>query len=225
MPALLDSLAAKSSSSMWEPDEVSAYRRAIRDLFSGDQDRLTIPAVIDDAAGVAPRDTVVVVDAGFGKPLMSYLWPSAAPNSYASSHGLSTMGYALPAANALKATFPDRTILGFMGDGSLHMRATEIGVAADLGLAPVYVCWVDGGLTQIEIKQRRRGLRPVGTSLPPRSSEGIADAFGGVGYDVTSREEFRAAFRESLARADRPSLIGARVDNRDRDRWFEALRG
>ena len=135
------------------------------------------------------------------------------------------MGYALPAGTALSLARPNENVVAFMGDGSLHMRASELGVAVDQGVAPVFVVWVDGSLAQIEIKQRRRNLAAVGVSLPVRSCQKIAEAFDAVGHDVDNVADFRSALAEALARSDLPTLIGARVDSADRERWFDALRG
>src|SRR4029453_10611636 len=98
-----------------------------------------IPSALRMARSLLPTDALVAVDAGFGKPLSSYLWSAAAPHQYFTAHGLSTMGYAIPAANALALMFPDRRVVGFMGDGSLLMRASEMTVAVEHGVAPIYV--------------------------------------------------------------------------------------
>jgi acetolactate synthase-1/2/3 large subunit len=111
-----------------------------------------------------------------------------------------------------------------MGDGSLLMRASEMTVAVEHGLAPIYVAWMDRSLTQIEIKQRRQELRPVGVRLPEVSCAKIAEAFGGVGIDVLSASDFATAFSSAL-RSRAPTLIGAQVDQSRRAEWFDLLRG
>jgi acetolactate synthase-1/2/3 large subunit len=111
-----------------------------------------------------------------------------------------------------------------MGDGSLLMRASEISVAAEQGVAPIYVAWMDGALAQIETKQVRQNLRPVGARVPDVSCAKIADAFGGIGVDVSTLDDFSRALRHGL-RAGRPTLIGARVDQSCRAEWYELLRG
>jgi acetolactate synthase-1/2/3 large subunit len=143
---------------------------------------------------------------------------------YFTAHGLSTMGFALPAANALQLAHPKRRVVGFMGDGSLLMRASEIGVAAQHGIAPIYVAWMDESLSQIEVKQVRQHLQPVGARLPRTSCAKVADAFGGVGVDVETLDEFRQALGEAQ-HAQLPTLIGARVDQTWRPEWYELLRG
>jgi acetolactate synthase-1/2/3 large subunit len=211
--------------STWSAADLENYRTWVRRALRVD-DRLTftIPTALRAAREILPAESLVAVDAGFGKPITSYLWSSPATNRYFTAHGLSTMGYALPAANALQLAFPRHTVVGFMGDGSLLMRASEIGVAAQHGIAPIYVAWMDQTLGQIEIKQARQGLRGVGTALPRTSCARVAEAFGGVGADVESIAEFRVALQKALA-AKRPTLIGARVDQTRRPEWYELLRG
>jgi acetolactate synthase-1/2/3 large subunit len=220
----LGALAGVGSASGWTTAEVAEYRATFARPFHLDDGAFTIPAALRLARSLLPPETRVAVDAGFGKPLTSYLWSSPEPNHYFTAHGLSTMGYALPAANALCLTYPDQRVVAFMGDGSLLMRASEISVAAEHELAPIYVAWVDGALAQIETKQLRQGLRPVGARLPRISSAKVADAFGGCGVDVDTLDGFARALTDAQG-SGRPTLIGARVDQSFRGEWYELLRG
>jgi acetolactate synthase-1/2/3 large subunit len=220
----LEAMARVGSASEWSAEEITAYRSSFVRVFHLDDGRFTIPSALRLARSLLPPETRVAVDAGFGKPLASYLWSAAAPNQYVSAHGLSTMGYALPAANALALMDPRQPVLGLMGDGSLLMRASEISVAAEQGVAPVYVAWVDGALAQIETKQMRQSLRSIGARLPDVSCAKMADAFGGVGVDVSSLKDFSRALTDGLS-ARVPTLIGARVDQSCRGEWYELLRG
>jgi acetolactate synthase I/II/III large subunit len=224
--AIVNALASAGpfGASAWQEADVSAYHDSLERQFPSSGDKLTIPSAIADARSILPPETLIAVDAGFGKPLNSFLWPAYEPNSCFSSQGLSTMGYALPAANALKLMHPERPVVGFMGDGSLLMRATEIGTAAELGIAPIYVTWVDATLSQIEIKQRRQGLRTVGVTFRAPQCAKIADAFGGRGWDVDTRAGFHDALCEAVS-SSVPCLIGARIDQTSKDEWFELIRG
>lgn len=224
---LLERLVAGEAAgeSRWTAHDVQDYRDAVRGLLQdGLGSRLTLGSAIGRARATLPRDASIVVDAGFSKVLLALLWDSTEPGTYFASHGLSTMGYAIPATNAVKLVEPHRVTVGFMGDGSLLMRASEIGVATALGISPIYVAWVDGRLTQIALKQERAGLSTVGVQLPPSSCERIAGAFGADGYDVHSTTEFEHALQRAMA-ADRPSLIGVHVDTSSVSSLFEALRG
>lgn len=222
--AIVDALAAHGSGSEWTAADVATYRDGIERTFCLQEASFTIPAALRLARHILPADTRVAVDAGFGKPLASYVWNAARPNTYFTAHGLSTMGYALPAATALKLAAPEQPAVAFMGDGSLLMRASELSVAAEQGVAPIWIVWSDGALAQIETKQLRQSLKPVGARLPRVECTRIAAAFGVDGVDVSTLGEFEDALREALANG-RPTLIGARVDQRRRGEWYELLRG
>jgi thiamine pyrophosphate-dependent acetolactate synthase large subunit-like protein len=134
------------------------------------------------------------------------------------------MGYAVPAANALQLRDRRATVAAFLGDGSLLMRMGEIGVAVEHELPCTYVVWMDGALSQIQVKQRRQHLREVGTRLPAYSGAAIAEALGADGCDVSTVTELESAL-QSAATLRRPTLIGAHVSQEHKADWFELLRG
>jgi acetolactate synthase-1/2/3 large subunit len=222
--AILATLACDGGASAWGTLDVRRYRASVEQPFHLDSQAFTIPAALRLARSQLPAETLVAVDAGFGKPLASYLWSAPAPNRYFSAHGLSTMGYALPAANALQLAQPQVPVVGFMGDGSLLMRASELSVAAEHGIAPIYVAWMDGALAQIETKQLRQGMLATGARLPQLQCARIADAFGATGVDVHTLADFTQALQAGLT-SRRPTLIGAHVDQSHRAEWYELLRG
>ena len=222
--ALLEALTSEACPSRWTPGDVAAYRESVEATFVGDDGAFTIPQALRLARSLLSPETLVAVDAGFGKPITSYLWSAPLPNQYFTAHGLSTMGYALPAANALQLAYPEVPVVAFMGDGSLLMRASELSVAAEHGIAPIWVAWMDRALAQIETKQLRQGLKPVGARLPAVSCARIAEAFGVCGVDVDSVTDFGAAVEGAMGRKQ-ATLIGARVDQSRRAEWYELLRG
>jgi acetolactate synthase-1/2/3 large subunit len=191
VPALLEALCRRARASAWEAQDVAAYRAHLAQLFSPtptpEAASLTIPAALAEARAILPPETIVTVDAGFGKPLASYLWSACEPKTYFTSHGLSTMGYAIPAANAVQLVHPQRPVLGLMGDGSLLMRASEIGVAAGRRASASAV------LREDRRRVRRRRLGCPDARRLPRSARSRA------------RLEAAGAHR----RASRP--VGARV--------------
>ena len=135
------------------------------------------------------------------------------------------MGYALPGANALCLAFPGETGGGRVNRRRLAADArSEISVAAEHAVAPIYVAWMDGALAQIETKQLRQSLRPVGARLPQISSAKVADAFRRL---RRGRRHARRLRPRPDRRAGGPvtALIGVRVDQSCRAEWYELLRG
>jgi acetolactate synthase I/II/III large subunit len=224
--AVLRDLTAHSagSASVWTPQDVRDYRNTLRaSLVPADAPTFSVAHAVAAALDAWPQDGYLVADAGFGKPLVAMLSDPALPDHYLASNALSTMGYAIPATVAARRAV-DGPILTFLGDGSLLMRATELMVAPTDTTPSVLVALMDRSLTQIEVKQERRGLAPVGAALPPVWCAKLADAFGIDGMDVTDADELRAAVAKGL-RGDRPLLIGAHIDPAPSRDLFDLLRG
>jgi acetolactate synthase-1/2/3 large subunit len=223
---VLGALRGGGGRSVWTPEDVARHRAWVRETLLGDTgpDRLTQAAAVAHLSDRLPAETLVAVDAGFGKPLTSLLWESRSHPAYFASHGLSTMGFAIPAGNALQLTRPDRPVLALLGDGSLLMRAAEIGVASELGLAPIFLVWLEGRMGQIAVKQERLGLAEVGADFQVPRLQALADAFGARGVEVDSLTGLDAAVDGALA-ASQPTVIGVHYDQSERRRIFELLRG
>jgi acetolactate synthase-1/2/3 large subunit len=115
-------------------------------------------------------------------------------------------------------------VLGFMGDGSMLMRATELVVTRYMKNKPVSVVIMDKSLSQIEIKQERRGLNEIGIDLPALSCEVIAKGFGCEGVDVYDTESLSKAVADAF-KSGKATLIGAHVDGSDSRRLFDIMRG
>jgi acetolactate synthase I/II/III large subunit len=222
----LISAAPARPGSAWTSDDVSAYRRMVHETLldaPADEEGLSVPIVIEEAVAAASDDAVLVADAGFSKPIITHLFHPIQRGSFYASNGLSTMGFAIPAAMAL-ARAGTRPVLAFMGDGSFLMRATELAMLPRSDRSPVFVVIVDGSLTQIHVKQERGGLDEVGVALPPVSCERYGAALGIPGVDVASRDDLSTALKGAWADGN-PLLIGAHVSGASTRRLFEALRG
>lgn len=211
------------TSSEWDPNAVAEYRRFVRSsLLEGNGSALAVPNAVDSALSAAPTESRIVADAGFSKPIVALLSEPRGPGRYVVSNGLSTMGFAIPAALAA-ARASDIPVLAFLGDGSLLMRAAELALANDLRSPVALVAIMDGALSQIAIKQERLHLETVGVALPDISCARLAEALGTTGVDARTSDEVRQAVSSALSRRG-VSLIGVHVDPRASRRVFEILR-
>ncbi len=161
-----------------------------------------------------PRDAILTVDTGAHKLLAGQVWPSYEPLTYLVSHGLSTMGYALPAAMAAKLEHPDRTVIALTGDGGLAMVLAELETAARLRLPIVIIVLSDRSLYLIRLHQERKGVAPGGVDFGPIDYAGIAAGFGAQGFRAITWGEFEAALAAALA-ADCPALVEVPIDPTD----------
>ena len=168
-------------------------------------------AVIDSCRRILPPDTLASADSGAHRILLSQMWQCPAPRSLMQSSAFCTMGCAVPLAIGAKLAAPERPVVSFSGDAGFLMVAGELATAAELGLAPIFVVFVDASLALIEKKQRERQLAKTGVDFARHDFAAIGRAFGGAGVTVQSRAGLEDALRAALA-ADTFTVIAAEID-------------
>ena len=212
--AILESAtAAWQGAAKWEPAEIRRHREALRAAYYAGRvkGRLNPTDVVDAVREALPRETIATTDVGSHKLLVGQGWTAYQPRSVLMTNGLSSMGYALPAAIAAKLLHPERPVACFVGDGGLAMVQGELRLASSLGLDPLVVVFCDGSLNRIEIKQANRKYPSWGTLIDETDLAQLAPAMGCEGAMVDSA----AALHKLLAGArpkDRPLVVGARID-------------
>lgn len=167
--------------------------------------------VIDECQDVLPANTLLSADSGAHRILLSQMWSCSEPRQLVQSSGLCTMGCAVPLAIGRKFAQPDRTVVSFSGDAGFLMVAGELATAYEMGIAPIFVVFVDASLALIELKQRQRQLPNTGVDFAHHDFAAMGRAFGGYGHRVTNRGELRAALSQAMS-ADRFTVIAAEIE-------------
>ena len=78
---------------------------------------------------------VIVADVGQHQMVAARYYQFRNPDSYITSGGLGTMGFALPAAMGAKVGDPSREVIAIIGDGSFQMTLQELGTIRQEKLA------------------------------------------------------------------------------------------
>jgi acetolactate synthase-1/2/3 large subunit len=205
----------------WRAQDVAAFRERLAAFLAPgapESDTGFLPSqVIRRLRQLAPPDTLLALDTGAHKLLVGQLWPCSQPQTFFVSHGLSTMGVALPAAIALKLEHPDRPVIAVTGDGGLAMVLGELETAWRLRLPVVVLVMCDQALHLIRIHQERKGFRAAGVDFDPIDFAGVAHGLGARGKRAATWEAFDAAVSEAL-RADGPTVIEVPIDPAEYDR-------
>lgn len=192
------------------PADLRAFRDAFRARLDPRRQRLTAQNALRELRAALPENALVTCDVGYNKAVSAQCWPAYEPRSFFVSNGLSSMGYGLPAAVALKLANPDRAVACILGDGGFAMSMAELETAVRLRLGVTVVILVDDALSQIKAGQERKGYAITGTTFGPLDYVHLAKGFGIEAVEVDDAAGCREAF--TARPVDRPRLVAARVD-------------
>jgi acetolactate synthase I/II/III large subunit len=203
-------LSERLSPSDWNIEDVRAVvvenRERIRSATVG----LTPDGVVRTVASAA-RGIRVTVDAGAHMFPATMLWPVTEPNEMLISNGLSTMGFALPAAIGAALMDRERPVVALTGDGGLLMCAGELLTAARERLRIVVVVFTDRSLSLIAVKQAQRRLAADGVALEGVAWCALAESLGVSAAFASTADDLARAVARAIDHVG-PTLIDARVD-------------
>jgi acetolactate synthase-1/2/3 large subunit len=207
----------------WDERVAPTYRQKVYDALALPTRGLAPFRVFDITRELTADDVILTTDVGASKLLLCQIWRPYQPNTVLLSNPLATMGCAVPAAIAAKLLFPHRQVVSLCGDGGFSMRMAELQTAMQLGVAPVIVVLSDQALSQIKLKQVKKGLAVVGTEFRSPDYVKIAEAFGGRGISVGTEAEYTVALKEAL-QSKVLTVIQARIDPSQYPAQFDAIR-
>jgi acetolactate synthase I/II/III large subunit len=173
--------------------------------------RLNFAQVLHDLALELPADAIVTSDAGnFAAWPTRFMEISAEQRLLGPGNG--AMGYGVPAAVAAQLLFPDRVVVGIVGDGGFLMTGQEVATAVHHGVAPIFLVCNNAMYATIRMHQERHYPgRVVGTALSNPDFAQLMTSFGGYGETVTETAAFVPAFRRARA-SRKPALIELQLD-------------
>ncbi|WP_416898118.1 MAG: thiamine pyrophosphate-binding protein [Minwuia sp.] len=224
LDAMARQLAQTARGADWDA-AIAGHRKSYRN-------RVAYPAV----EGVSPDDAVNTVQVSAGEaarlccdagahmiPALAQ-WIAREPVGVLKSNGLSTMGYALPAAIGSALADPDRPVVAITGDGGAMMCLGEMATAAELGLDITYVVLNDSALSLIDVKQRNQQRPRSGVASETFDFATISRGFGWPAATVDRLDHLQPSL-DLLKTYLGPKLLDIRIDPSGYGAQFEAMRG
>jgi acetolactate synthase-1/2/3 large subunit len=208
----------------WDVTDVRASAEAAKAAVGISARGMTAQDTVRVAARLCSARSIVTVDAGAHMFPATILWPVSEPNGLLISNGLSTMGFALPAAIGAALSDRARTVVALTGDGGLLICLGELATAVRERLRIITIVFNDASLSLIEIKQQARQMAPNGVALGDVAWKRIAEGFGLTAWTASSVRELETALGSALD-VDGPSLIEVRIDPSNYAATLKAIRG
>ncbi|MCB0339067.1 MAG: biosynthetic-type acetolactate synthase large subunit, partial [Bdellovibrionales bacterium] len=111
------------------------YEKVIRSDHFPSDGQIKMSETIRLLSELTDGRAVVVADVGQHQMMAARYYRFRETNSWMTSGGLGTMGFALPAALGAKLASPNREVVAVIGDGGFQMTLQELGTIAQEGLA------------------------------------------------------------------------------------------
>ena len=193
------------------PADCASLRAQLAEAVESSSRQLTARQVIEALRADLPDQAILTTDTGAHKMAAGQVWHTRQPFTYFLSNGLSTMGFAIPAAIGTRLARPETPVAAITGDGGFMMTVGEIETAARLGIHLLIVVLVDGSLGSIRLNQARRAYPEQGVRFGAVDHASMARAVGAQAWDATSLRELELALAEAT-RAPGPAVIAAHID-------------
>jgi acetolactate synthase-1/2/3 large subunit len=156
-------------------------------------------------------DVLIATDAGnFSGWVQRFHSFTRYPGQIGPANG--SMGYGVPAAIAARLVNPERSVVGFCGDGGVLMTGNEVATAIRYGIDPV-ICIVNNnmyGTIRMHQEQVYSG-REIATELSNPNFAEWARSFGAFGELVERTADFAPALDRALD-AGRIAFLELRID-------------
>ena len=120
------------------------------------------------------------------------------------NHG--SMANAMLHAIGAQATFPDRQVISFSGDGGFTMMMGDFLTLVQMGLAVKIIVLNNGTLGFVELEMKANGFLDTGCDLKNPNFAAMANAVGIKGIRVEHPKDLESAIRETLSHPG-PALI------------------
>ncbi len=190
-----------------DPDRYQVWRDILKRydelhplMYHDSEETIKPQWVIERIGELVGEEAIITSDVGQHQMWAAQFYPFDRPRQWINSGGLGTMGFGFPAALGAKMGHPEKVVINITGDGSILMNVQELVTAAEYNLPVINVILNNHFLGMVRQWQTffyDKRYSETDLSFQP-DWKLLAEACGGAGYDVTTKEEFDQALKSAI---------------------------
>jgi acetolactate synthase-1/2/3 large subunit len=199
---------------------VSHWLEEMREFREYKKTPMTISRMLKELREFLDHDAIVASSSGNTQAQILQEFPFYKPRTCLTTGGFSTMGFTVPAAMGAKLAFPERQVIGVLGDGDFMMTMQELATAVQYNI-PVVIL-IANNMGWISIKDLQIAAygedRTIATDFAKPSGElyspdfkAIAEAFGCHSQKIENGDEVKPALDKAFS-SGKPAVIEATVE-------------
>ncbi|WP_228713809.1 biosynthetic-type acetolactate synthase large subunit [Arundinibacter roseus] len=178
-------------------------------------EKIKMAEVIRMLSDKTKGEAVIVADVGQHQMVTARYYEFKRNNSFITSGGLGTMGYALPAAFGAKVGDPSREVVAIIGDGCFQMTLQELGTIAQSGLPVKAIILNNNFLGMVrQWQQLFFEKRYSFVELQNPDFITIAKGFGIAGHTCAHRDNLSDSL-DAMLSSDKPYLLEVLVEKEE----------
>jgi thiamine pyrophosphate-dependent acetolactate synthase large subunit-like protein len=180
--------------------EMAVWRQKMARMEDAGREPIAPQYLMAAVSELAADDAIITCDSGTIATWAARHWTIRGDRRFYLSGNLATMAPGLPYAIGIQHAFPDRQVIGFVGDGGFAMQMAEFLAAIQHGLPVKIVINNNNALGQILWEQTVLGYPEHGVRYPEPivNYAAFASANGAFGVKVSGPGEVKDAIRQGL---------------------------
>ena len=211
--------AYRSDPVWWESIEKNraSWSVLLREQLSRRKKGFVNAASFLEALGPAlSSDTIIAAGQGL-HILYAYAFMKVrSPASFLAATNMGSMGFVFPAVLGAKAAFPEREVVGVMGDGEFLMTVQDMETAVREKIGAKVVVVNDNSYRVLLMRQKLQKMgRVFGTTHRNPDMVELADSFGADAYSIDNEEKIPMAVKFLTAKSEVPRIVELKVDPED----------
>jgi len=210
---------------------ISSFRkkeiRELETLYSVDKTgQIESFEVIKAVRELAKKDAIVIGDVGAHR-VETFVMPVYHPGTYVTTTSYVSMGLAVPGAVAAAIEYPNRQVIGIVGDGGFLMTGLEIATAVEYCANPIIIVFNDSCYKVLRIYEHVKYHSDTKElyEMPKVDFSKIACALGAKGISVEKRENLYSSIKKAFNWNKGPVLLDVKINPQGIPIPFQRLYG